>query len=97
MSPRANVSQVVYLPPVADESFLKNTVEMLERLRAESELRGRHMLASLLAITKVEAEDDLKTCANALRMQSRQHDRDDGAAELAQKFACRGSAMAQQG
>ena len=90
MSARASASQIVYLPPVADERFLQSTAEALERLAAESELRGRRMLASLLAIAKVEAEDDLKTCASNLRILSREQDRDDGAALMASKLARRG-------
>ena len=97
MAARAKSSKVVYLPPVADEHFLKNTVEMLDRLREESEMRGRHMLASLLEIAKSEAEDDLKTYANRLRMLARVYDGDDGAAMMAQKPACRGAKEAQQG
>ncbi len=97
MSARAHASKVVHLPAVADEHFLKNTVEMLERLQEESEARGRHLLGSLLAIAKVEAVDDLKTGANRLRMLSRELDRNDGAAELAQKFAHRAGNAAQQG
>jgi hypothetical protein len=97
MAARATESTITYLPPAGDEGFLKNTVDMLERLREESELHDRHMLASLLAIAKGEAEDDLKTCANRMRLASREMDRNDGAAELAQKFAFRAEQVAQQG
>jgi hypothetical protein len=95
MSARANAPQVAYLPSVADEKFLKSVVEILDRLRAESDLRGHNLLGSLLAITKGEAEDDLKTCAKTHYIQSRHQDHDDGAAVMAQKFACRGGRPAQ--
>jgi hypothetical protein len=44
-----------------------------------------------------EAEDDLKTCAKTLYIRSRDQDHDDGAAVMAQKFACRGGRPARQG
>jgi hypothetical protein len=88
MSARVNASQVAYLPS-ADEAFLKNALATLEQLREESELHGRHLLASLLAITKGEAEDDLKTCSKKVRGGARMSDHDDGAAMLARKFAYR--------
>ena len=59
---------VVYLPPVADRKFLRNAVDVLEQLRAESEVRGHLMLASLLEIAKGEAEDGLRTQAKTERI-----------------------------
>jgi hypothetical protein len=91
MSARANASQVVYFPSVPDDAFLRNTVDTLERLRTESEEHGHHLLASLLAITKGEAEDDLRTRTRALRFRSHDHEQDDGAAVMAQKLARRGN------
>jgi hypothetical protein len=83
-----SASEVVYLPFVVDESFLKDTVETLERLHEESAMRGHNMLASLLSIAKGEAEDDLRTKAKLHHLTTRIAERDDGAAQLAQKFAC---------
>jgi hypothetical protein len=89
MSARTNASQVVYFPSVPDDAFLRSTVETLERLRVESEEHGHNLLASLLAITKGEAEDDLRTRSRAVRFRSRDQDQDDGAAVMAQKLARR--------
>ena len=98
MSARTSASHIVDFPLVADEKFLSSTVDILERLRAESELRGHNLLASLLAITKGEAEDDLKTRARTLRLLARDQDhRDDGVARMAQKLACRGGKLARKG
>jgi hypothetical protein len=83
------MSQIVYLPFVVEEAFLKDTVDTLERLREESEMRGHGMLASLLAIAKGEAEDDLKTRAKTRHLQMRAQEQDDGAARMARKLACR--------
>ncbi len=87
-------ASVVYLPPVADQKFLKNAIGLLEQLRSESELRGHAMLASLLAITKGEAEDGLHTQAKALEIQPQAQNDDDGAALMAEKFACRAESSA---
>ncbi len=84
----AQLPSVVYLPPVSDQAFLKNTTDLLERLRAESEMRGHAMLASLLEITKGEAEDGLSTRATVDEFTEKRQE-DDGAEEMAQKFACR--------
>ena len=86
MSARANASPVIYLPSVVEEKFLKTTAEILERLRAQSENRGHPLLASLLAIAKDEAIDDLRTRAIC----SHEQDPDDGAASMARKLAYRG-------
>jgi hypothetical protein len=84
----AQLPTVVYLPPVSDQTFLKNTADVLERLRTESELRGHAMLASLLAITKGEVDDGLSTRANVTAF-TEKHEQDDGAAMMAQRLACR--------
>jgi hypothetical protein len=84
----AELPTVVYLPPISDHTFLRNTAEVLERLRSESESRGHAMLASLLAITKGEAEDGLSTRAKAVEISAKYQD-DDGAAMMAQRLACR--------
>jgi hypothetical protein len=89
MSARLEASSVVYLPSVVDEKFLKNVADVLERLRSESELRGHPFLASLLAITKGEAEDDLRTRSAVPRRPPSSQDEDDGIAEMAQKLAWR--------
>ncbi|MGH6922734.1 MAG: hypothetical protein ACRED5_03095 [Propylenella sp.] len=91
MSVFAKAPRVVHFPTVVDERFLRSTVDALERLREESDLRGHSMLASLLAIAKCEAEDDLKTRAKIRRLNARGQDRDDGAAMMAQKLARRGA------
>ena len=102
MSARPKPSSVVYLPStvavvdegavgaVPEERFLRNVADLLERLQSESELRGHSLLASLLAITKGEAEDGLRTSAKALRILSRGQDHDDGVVKMAQKLACAG-------
>ena len=83
-------ASVVYLPPIADRKFLKTVADTLEALRAESEQRGHAMLASLLDITKGEAEDGLHTQAKDLEVRPRGENDDDGAALMAEKLACRG-------
>lgn len=89
MSAQANsASPVVHLPSVVDERFLRTTAEILERLRTQSENRGHPLLASLLAIAKGEAEDDLRTRA----IGPQDTDPDDGVASMARKLACRAGA-----
>jgi hypothetical protein len=89
MSARPKQS-VVYLPPVADQKFLRNVVDVLDKLQADAELRGLGMLGSLLAIAKGEAEDGINTRKKELRLTGHgQDDASDGAAMLAQKFAYR--------
>jgi len=63
MSARENASarQAGSRPYVDSDAFLKLVAEVLDRLRSESEERGHPLLASLLEISKCEAEDDLKT------------------------------------
>jgi hypothetical protein len=93
----ASLPTVVYLPPVSDQAFLRNAAELLERLRSESELRGHPLLASLLAITKGEAEDGLRTQAKLVTVRSKKAHKaqeDDGAAMMAQRLACRAVAGA---
>lgn len=92
MSATGSASSVVDLPLVADEKFLAKTAEILDRLRAESDLRGHRLLSALLAITKGEAEDTLRT--NVLSVRPRNADFDDGVVEMAQKLAWRANASA---
>ena len=94
----AQLPTVVYLPPVSDETFLRNAVDILGRLHAESTARNLSLLASLIDIAKGEAEDGLGTHrrlavfgANA-RVKAK--DEDDGAAEMAQRFSYRAQQIA---
>ena len=48
------------VPSAVDEEFLTKVAEILERLKAQSEMRGHPLLASLLAITKDEAYDHFR-------------------------------------
>ncbi len=50
-----------------DEDFLPWALQALERLRDASEDRGHPLLASMLELARVEAEDDLKTRAMAVQ------------------------------
>ena len=89
MRARRRTPKVVQFTYVVDERFLSQAVDTLERLREESELRGHPMLASLLAIAKGEAEDDMKTGAVISYVKGRAAERDDGGAALiARKLAC---------
>jgi hypothetical protein len=90
----ARLPTVVYLPPVSDETFLKTAVDLLERLQAESELRGHAFLASLLAITRGEAEDGLGTHRQLVALQTKESEEDDGAAEMAQRLSYRAERIA---
>jgi hypothetical protein len=85
----SSLPTVVYLPPVSDEMFLKNAADLLERLYAESELRGHAMLASLLSIAKGEAEDGLSTHKQLVALKAKAPDEDDGAAMMAQRLSYR--------
>ena len=76
------------VPSVVDEDFLTAVADILERLRAQSEMRGHPLLASLLAITKDEAEDDLRTRASELENGGLLNDADEGVIRMAQKFSC---------
>ena len=76
------------VPWVVDDEFLTNVAEILERLRAQSEMRGHPLLASLLAITKDEALDDLRTRAREVENGGLLNDADDGVIRMAQRFSC---------
>ncbi len=96
---KASFGTVVDLRSVADENFLTKVVDMLGQLRSESELRGHLLLASLLEITKGEAEDGLKTCVESLRFSpERERIREEGREEeegllrMAEKLSCRANA-----
>jgi hypothetical protein len=54
---KTSVGEMVGLPFVPDKHFPSKVVEVLERLRSESEKRGHPFLASLLDITMSEAEE----------------------------------------
>ena len=75
-------------PSLVDEEFLTKVVDILERLRAQSEMRGHPLLASLLAITKDEAEDDLRTRASELENGGLLNDADESVIKMAQRLAC---------
>ena len=92
----ASFEKVVDLPSVADEIFLTKVVELLERLRSESERRGHPLLASLLEIAREEASDDLKTHVETLLFspgppKPPRLDEDEGLRKMAEKLAWRGS------
>ena len=76
------------VPSVVDEEFLTKVADILERLRAQSEMRGHPLLASLLAITKDEAEDDLRTRASELENGGLLNEADEGVIRMAQRFSC---------
>jgi len=92
MSVRAFASQVVHIPTASDESFLRNAVETLDRLGAQSEQRGHMLLASLISIAKGEAEDGIRTRAQDISILERDHD--DGVEMMARKFAHRAAGQA---
>lgn len=73
---------------VVDEEFLAKVAEILERLRAQSEMRGHPLLASLLAISKDEAEDDLRTRVREFHNGGLLSEADDGVIRMAQRFSC---------
>lgn len=75
-------------PSLVDEDFLTKVAEILERLRAQSEMRGHPLLASLLAITKDEAEDDLRTRSSEFDNGGLLSDADDGVIKMARRFSC---------
>jgi hypothetical protein len=76
------------VPSLVDEDFLTKVADILERLRAQSEMRGHPLLASLLAITKDEAEDDLRTRIKEMQKGGLLSDADDGVVRMAQRLAC---------
>ena len=75
-------------PSVVDEEFLTTVADILERLRSQSEMRGHPLLASLLAITKDEAVDDLRTRANEFEQGGLLSEADEGVIRMAQRLAC---------
>jgi hypothetical protein len=75
-------------PSVVDEEFLTAVADILERLRAQSEMRGHPLLASLLAIAKDEADDDLRTRVKELRNGGLLSAADDSVIRMAQRLAC---------
>ena len=76
------------VPSVVDEDFLTKVSDILERLRAQSEMRGHPLLASLLDITRQEAEDDLRTRVGEFQNGGFLGDADEGVIRMAQKFSC---------
>jgi hypothetical protein len=76
------------IPSAVDEEFLAKIAEILERLRAQSEMRGHPLLASLIAIAKDEAEDDLKTRMAEFKRGGLLAEADDSVIRIAQRFAC---------
>lgn len=96
MSARSNLSLAHSsdAPFGPDDRFLREALEVLERLRSECEWRGHPLLASLLDIARSEAEDDLKTCAETRRFSSGSRSRgrvseDESVLRMAEKLACR--------
>lgn len=71
-----------------DEEFLTRIAEILDRLKAQSEMRGYPLLASLLAIAKDEAEDDLRTRSGEFQRGGPFGDADAGVLQIAQRFSC---------
>jgi hypothetical protein len=92
MSVRAFAAQVVHIPTASDDNFLRNAVETLERLGAQSEQRGYMLLGSLISIAKGEAEDGIRTRAQDISILERDHD--DGVELMARKFAYRAAGQA---
>jgi hypothetical protein len=76
------------VPSAVEEDFLTKVAEILERLKAQSEMRGHPLLASLIAIAKGEAEDDLRTRNGAFRYGGQLGEADDSVLKMAQRFAC---------
>jgi hypothetical protein len=92
---KAPFGKIVDLPSVADELFLTKVVEILERLRSESDRRGHPLLASLLQIAREEASDDLATRTEALLFsqgspKAPDTGEDEGLMRMAEKLAYRG-------
>ena len=76
------------VPSVVDEEFLTKIVDILERLRTQSDMRGHPLLASLLAIAKDEAEDDLRTRVSEFQNGGLLNDADESVIKMAQRFSC---------
>jgi len=75
-------------PSLVDEEFLVKVADILDRLRAQSELRGHPLLASLLAITRQEAEDDLRTRVGEFQNGGLLGAADESMIRIAQRFSC---------
>ena len=88
MSVSSNRLSVADIPSLVDEDFLTKVVEILDRLAAQSELRGHPLLASVLAIAKDEAEDDLRTRAGEFENGGLLSEADTSVVRMAQRFAC---------
>ena len=96
---KASLRESVEVPPLAEEPFLTKAMEVLERLRSESEKRGHALLASLLEIARGEAEDGLKTRTEVLRVApapvhilDEGVEDEEGVVRMAEKFAWRAGA-----
>jgi hypothetical protein len=76
------------VPSFADENFLVKAAEIIERLASQSELGGHHLLASILAIAKEEAEDDLRTRRGKFQRRGLSSEVDGSLLLMAQRFAC---------
>ena len=76
------------VPSVVDEEFLTKVSDILERLRAQSEMRGHPLLASLLDITRQEAEDDLRTRVGEFQNGGFLGVADESVIRMARKFSC---------
>jgi hypothetical protein len=88
MSATSSALSFADFPSVVDEEFLTTVADILERLRAQSEMRGHPLLASLLAITKDEAIDDLRTRVSEFDNGGLLNDADEGVIRMAQRFSC---------
>jgi hypothetical protein len=71
-----------------DGEFLQTVAETLERLQFQSEQRGHPLLASLLAITKGEVEDDLRTSTGEFGNGRPLSEADTSTVRMAQRLAC---------
>ena len=88
MSAKSNRLSFADIPSFVDQDFLTKTVEILDRLRAQSELGGHPLLASILTIAKDEAEDDLRTRLGEFRKRGFLPEADSSVVLIAQRFAC---------
>jgi len=88
MPASSNRLSISDLPSFVDDDFLTKVVEILDRLGAQSELRGHPLLASVLAIAKDEAEDDLRTRLGEFEKGGLLSEADSSVVLMAQRFAC---------
>ena len=88
MPANSNRLSATDLPSFVDEEFLTKVSDILDRLGAQSELRGHPLLASLLSIAKDEAEDDLRTRVGEFQKGDLLSEADSSVVRLAQRFAC---------